>query len=78
MSKIGKICDLLKAAGHVMGSDGLADYHVARAVRDGLRSHDHFNRARRALKNYRVRVEPVTEGGKLRLSTFDRSAELTI
>ena len=44
---------------HVMGADGLTDYHAARKVRDCKRVRDRSERVsamKRALKNYRVTV----------------------
>ncbi len=80
MSKIGEICAILEAGGHVMGNEPLRSYHAARAIRDGLRAHDFFSRARQAAKNYRVRVEyaPVDSGKKLTISTFNRSHEISV
>ena len=44
---------------HVMGADGLQDYHASRKVRDCKRIRDRSERIaamKRALKNYRVTV----------------------
>lgn len=75
---IGQILDVLDAGGHVMGTR--TSYYDAKAIRDGLRAHDYFARARKAAKNYRVRVEPADMGNgkKLVISTFDRSMQISI
>lgn len=78
MSKVESLTRVVEAGGHVMGANGLAAYHAARAVRDGLRAHDYFIRARQALKNWNVRVELASEGGKLTISTFNRSHQVTV
>ena len=74
MSKIGKLCDVIKAAGHDRPEDDLAVSHAARAVMSALRckqGQDTLNRARSALRPYNVRVELV--GGYLAVTTFNRS-----
>lgn len=77
MSKIGKILEVLDAGGHVMKDR--ASYYDAKNIRDGLRAHDFFERARLAAKNYRVRVERSTEpGSKITISTFDRSKQISV
>lgn len=79
MSKIEKICNILDAAGHVMGADGLKRYHDARKIRDGLRATDYLERAKAVAKNYRLRVErSIIPGDKIVLSTFDRSIQVSI
>ncbi len=79
MSKIESICRVLEAGGHVMGHQPLASYFAAKAIRDGLRASDYFIRARQAAKNWNVRVEMArTDSGKLTISTFNRSHEVTV
>lgn len=76
-SKISLILDVLNAGGHVMNSR--ASYYDAKAIRDGMRANDFLARAKRAAKNYRVRVEPCTDGtGKINISTFNRSHSVTV
>lgn len=76
-SKIGQILAVLDAGGHVMRDR--ASYYDAKAIRDGMRAGDYLERAKRATKNYRVRVEECRDGtGRLILSTFDRAASVTL
>ncbi len=57
-SKVGQIASLLDGL-HCMGTNGLLDYHTARAVRDSGRIKDPEQKAskiRGLLKNYHVLV----------------------
>lgn len=74
MSKVSKLCAVIKAAGHDTPATGLAVYHAARAVMAACRCkhpQDTLNRARAAMKPYNVRVE--LSGGLLTVTTFNRS-----
>ena len=58
MSKIGTLTAFLEGM-HVMGRDGLRDYHVARLVVNASRKRDLSDRlaaAKVALRNHRVTV----------------------
>ena len=55
MSKLSIVRELIGGS-HVMGEDGLRDYHAARAVINATRRRDPFPAIREALKNHRVMV----------------------
>jgi PHP family Zn ribbon phosphoesterase len=60
-SKIEQILRVIRDA-HVMGSNGLRDYHAARLARDANRcgtSESRFDAMRKALKNHRVTVKHI-------------------
>jgi hypothetical protein len=77
MSKVGSLTDLI-AGSHVMGENGLRDYHVAAAAIKALRLRafsERLNAIRVALKNHRVQVS-YDDQGVIRVFRPDRGAEL--
>ena len=65
-SLVAQIAEVLDGA-HVLGKDGLRDYHKARAVRDLKRRKgiDRLAATRAELKNYRVQVNEDWELGSI-------------
>lgn len=64
-SKVEQILSTIRNT-HVMGTDGLRDYHCARLARDANRcgtTDSRFDAMRKALKNHRVTVAHVFENG---------------
>jgi hypothetical protein len=78
MSKIGQICDLIKDA-HIMETNGLHDYHVAREVMNAARVRDiakRFSIVRRVLHPYRVTVS--NQDGQIRIYRPDTQSEVLL
>lgn len=78
MTIIGQVTDLIHDA-HVMGSDPLHDYHVAREVRNTMRVKllsKRFSIIRSALHPYRVMVS--IQGNQVRIYRPDTQAEIRI
>lgn len=68
-SMVGDIRRLIDGA-HVMGPDGLRDYHAAAAAVNACRKHDFSARlagVRKALKNYNVQVFARDNGIAMRI-----------
>lgn len=64
---------------HVLGEDGLRDYHAAAAVRDARRIKSEvkrFTTIKSILHPYRITVSP--EGPYVRLRRNDNNAEMVI
>ena len=76
-SKIEQILGVIRDS-HVMGVDGLRDYHAARAARDANRcvtTQARFSAMRRALKDHRVQVTLDTGLGVIRIRNAETGKE---
>lgn len=81
MSKLSEILEVIKGS-HVMGENGLRDYHAARAARDANRcgtTDSRFEAMRKALKNHRVTVKHVFDfsgmrTGRIEIKNFETGA----
>jgi hypothetical protein len=78
-SKVEQILAVIRNS-HVMGEDGLRDYHAARAARDANRkgtTQARFSAMKTALKNHRVTVSLDSGMGTIRIRNNETRAEYT-
>lgn len=83
MSKVEQILKVIEGS-HVMGSNGLRDYHAARLARDANRcgtTESRFIAMRKALKNHRVTVKLVyndgAQTGDIQILNFETGKSFT-
>jgi hypothetical protein len=81
VSKIAEIRNFIDGA-HVLGKDGLRDYHTAERVRNALRirsSNERFEKIKSALHAYRVTVLLIScDPCQIRIRRNDQNKEIVL